>query len=195
MRSRLMKATVECLAERGYAAFSISDVARRAGVTRGALFHHFATRVELIAEAVYWHQKAIWTVDRECLLAAIAAGASLEEQLRLAWSQYRKRAAIDIEFMTATRADRELASEWEAAHARNEHVEPRYNSTPVAWATAPGDPTPDLSRFVVGYFLTGMQALAPINTPEVQEETLAKFASILELAFAAMKRAQTGGGE
>lgn len=51
MRSRLLDATIDCLAERGYSAFSTNDVVRRAGVSRGALAHHFPSRAELVAAA------------------------------------------------------------------------------------------------------------------------------------------------
>jgi AcrR family transcriptional regulator len=49
MRNRLLDASVECLAETGYTGFSTNDVVRRAGVSRGALAHHFPTKADLVA--------------------------------------------------------------------------------------------------------------------------------------------------
>ncbi|KRF29432.1 TetR/AcrR family transcriptional regulator [Nocardioides sp. Soil805] len=46
--TRLLDATVECLATRGYAATTTSAVAAAAGVSQGALFRHFPTRQDLL---------------------------------------------------------------------------------------------------------------------------------------------------
>ncbi len=51
-RRRLMEAVVGCLVERGWAGTTTSLVAERAGVSRGAMLHHFASRGELVAAAV-----------------------------------------------------------------------------------------------------------------------------------------------
>jgi AcrR family transcriptional regulator len=51
-RQRLLGAAVESLAEVGYAATTVSVVATRAGVSRGAAQHHFPTRADLFAAAV-----------------------------------------------------------------------------------------------------------------------------------------------
>jgi AcrR family transcriptional regulator len=51
-RQRLLEASVESLAEVGYAATTVVVVAARAGVSRGAAQHHFPTRADLFAAAV-----------------------------------------------------------------------------------------------------------------------------------------------
>ncbi|MBI2705795.1 MAG: TetR/AcrR family transcriptional regulator [Actinobacteria bacterium] len=51
-RTALLDATVECLAERGYAKTSTTEIARRAGVSRGAQVHHFPTKSDLVTAAV-----------------------------------------------------------------------------------------------------------------------------------------------
>jgi AcrR family transcriptional regulator len=50
MRERLLVAGHEQVAEGGWAATSVVDVARRAGVSTGALYRHFAGKGELCAE-------------------------------------------------------------------------------------------------------------------------------------------------
>ncbi len=52
MRGRLLDATVETLLERGYAGTTTTEIARRAGVSRGAQLHHFPTKSELVLTAV-----------------------------------------------------------------------------------------------------------------------------------------------
>ena len=51
-RAALVRATVESLVERGYAHTTTQEVQRRAGVSRGALTHHFASKSELLLAAV-----------------------------------------------------------------------------------------------------------------------------------------------
>ncbi|MQA12367.1 MAG: TetR family transcriptional regulator [Pseudonocardiaceae bacterium] len=51
-RRRLLEAAVECLAELGWTGSTVSVVANRAGVSRGAAQHHFPTREDLFGAAV-----------------------------------------------------------------------------------------------------------------------------------------------
>src|SRR2546421_10077648 len=51
-RSTLIATARELFAQRGYAAVGTEEIVRAAGVTRGALYHHFAGKKELF-EAVY----------------------------------------------------------------------------------------------------------------------------------------------
>lgn len=51
-RARLLDATLECLGDLGYADTTTGEIARRAGMTRGAQLHHFHTKEELVVAAV-----------------------------------------------------------------------------------------------------------------------------------------------
>lgn len=51
-RARLLEAAIESLAELGYHASTVSVVAERAGVSRGAAQHHFPTREALFTAAL-----------------------------------------------------------------------------------------------------------------------------------------------
>ncbi|MFI9614476.1 TetR/AcrR family transcriptional regulator [Streptomyces sp. NPDC052023] len=51
-RQRLLEAAVACLAEHGWAGSTVTVVAERAGVSRGAAQHHFPTREDLFTAAV-----------------------------------------------------------------------------------------------------------------------------------------------
>jgi AcrR family transcriptional regulator len=52
MRGRLLDATLECLAKYGYAGTSFSTIAQQAGVSRGALQHHYPEKNYVIAGAL-----------------------------------------------------------------------------------------------------------------------------------------------
>jgi AcrR family transcriptional regulator len=51
-RAKLLDATIDCLFEVGFAHTTTTEVARRAGVSRGAQLHHFPTKTELVITAV-----------------------------------------------------------------------------------------------------------------------------------------------
>lgn len=51
-RARLLDATLECLCDLGYARTTTPEIARRAGLSRGAQLHHFPTKAELVIRAV-----------------------------------------------------------------------------------------------------------------------------------------------
>src|SRR6185369_6387055 len=51
-RARLLDATIACLHDLGYAGTSTPEIARRAGLSRGAQLHHFPTKAELVTSAV-----------------------------------------------------------------------------------------------------------------------------------------------
>lgn len=51
-RARIIEAAVESLIESGVAATTTLEVQRRAGVSRGALLHHFPTHEELLGAAI-----------------------------------------------------------------------------------------------------------------------------------------------
>ncbi|APY87697.1 TetR/AcrR family transcriptional regulator [Streptomyces alfalfae] len=77
-RQRLLEAAVSCLAERGWAGSTVSVVAERAGVSRGAAQHHFPTRedlftaaVEYVAEQRSTALRALPAQDRASVVAAL----------------------------------------------------------------------------------------------------------------------------
>jgi AcrR family transcriptional regulator len=52
MRARLSAAAYEVIAERGHSAFRTAAVAARAGVSEGALLHHFPTKEDVTLAAI-----------------------------------------------------------------------------------------------------------------------------------------------
>ncbi|MEU6643046.1 TetR/AcrR family transcriptional regulator [Saccharomonospora sp. NPDC046836] len=74
-RRRLIDAAVESLAERGWQGTTVSVVAERAGVSRGAAQHHFPTREDLVVAAVaYLADEQI--AELRAQAAALPAGPS-----------------------------------------------------------------------------------------------------------------------
>ena len=88
MRQRILGAAFEVLRERGCAGFTTAEVARRAGVSRGAQVHHFPSKHELVTAAME-HVFSI-SLAKGLALAAAAqqSGQPLETLLRDAQAFY-----------------------------------------------------------------------------------------------------------
>jgi AcrR family transcriptional regulator len=99
-RQLLLAAAADEFAERGLDA-SVADIARRAGVAKGTVFRHFATKDDLLAAIVLERISALSAVGEE-LLRAQDAGAALLEFLTVAADQ---RQQCDLSFLQGT-ADR-----------------------------------------------------------------------------------------
>lgn len=74
-RARLLEAAITCLAELGWTASTMAVVAERAGVSRGAVQHHFPTRESLFTAALE-QMTQVRTDEMKRELAELPAGAS-----------------------------------------------------------------------------------------------------------------------
>ena len=108
-QTRLLDAAVACLVELGWSGTTTTVVAERAGVSRGAQLHHFATRAELVGAAVQ-HVFAGLTEDYRAGFARVVASTDrVRGAVELLWSIYlqpRHLAALDL--YLAARTDAEL---------------------------------------------------------------------------------------
>jgi AcrR family transcriptional regulator len=75
-RTALVKAARELFSARGYAGVGTSEVVKRAGVTRGALYHHFPDKKDLL-RAVYEQ------VEKELVETTAAELAGIEDPVEL----------------------------------------------------------------------------------------------------------------
>lgn len=108
-RAALLDAALDQLVARGLAAFTTTEVCRRAGLSQGALFKHFATKAELLASVT----EHLFDQLRERYEAAYHALAPSERNvhggLALLWEQMLDpRLAAAFELYTASRTDLEL---------------------------------------------------------------------------------------
>ena len=100
-RELLLAAAEDEFAERGLSA-SVADIARRAGVAKGTVFRHFASKDDLIAVIVSEHLAVLATAAQR-LADADDPGAALLEFLTLAASERQQR---DLTFLqTVSEAD------------------------------------------------------------------------------------------
>jgi AcrR family transcriptional regulator len=93
-RRLLLAAAADEFAERGLDA-SVADIARRAGVGKGTVFRHFASKDDLLAAIVLDRIDALSTVGDQ-LVSAADPGAALLEFLTVAAHQRQQR---DLSFL------------------------------------------------------------------------------------------------
>jgi len=121
--ARLVEATLRCLARDGYSRLSVESIVNEAGVSRGALFHHFETKQELVADAMatFLDQSAerlsgnlqAIGVDEPDVRASLVA---LAEALR-------QDAEVILEIAVALRTDEELHASVSRARTHANHKE------------------------------------------------------------------------
>lgn len=166
-RERLIAAAAEVITEDGYERAGIQAIARRAGLTNGAIYANFRDKSELLAEAInVWLTRIFGKMD-----GARRSGASPAEVLEL----IGRRLALD----TPAR-DRRLLSEALAAARRDPEVGARvrelvaraetYTEGMVAQARADGDIAGDVEPATVARFATalslGCHVLYTAGVPE-----------------------------
>lgn len=110
-RQRLMEATVDCLAELGFAGTTTTAVAERSGLSRGAQLHHFPTKAELVAAAV----EHVFDLRVEEFRARFGDAAHRPDRLAaavdLVWELYQGPTfAAYVEVCAAARTDAELGA-------------------------------------------------------------------------------------
>ena len=108
-QQRVLEATIATLVERGYAATTTLEVQKRAGVSRGALLHHYGSRNELICAAIrYLYQTRF--EDTEAQAARLFhKGDHVEATIRMFWEWFRGPIfGAALELWVAARHDPEI---------------------------------------------------------------------------------------
>ena len=109
-RARLIEAAIRCLYETGYAVTSITTVAQAAGVSRGAVTHHFRAKTDLMV-AVMEEVSRDDGLQYEAQIAQSSAVEWLNHLPAMMWKVISQPSGIALmEIMLASRADPELAS-------------------------------------------------------------------------------------
>jgi AcrR family transcriptional regulator len=171
-RRRLLDAAIDCLVERGYANTTTSEIAERAGLSRGAQLYHFPKKEELLANAVRH-------------LFELLIGEIKEKVSRLTNENDRRAMAIDLiweiahgrymtawtEIIVASRTDgyleesiiRENDRAIEFIIRSHKELFPRQAGASAEY---------DLSPLIVMLVMTGMAVQAKILRPELIQQVL-----------------------
>ena len=183
---RLVDATIEALQQVGYAHSGVAEICRRAGVSQGALFRHFATRLDLlVATADEVSRRQVAEFDARFSGRDVSAD-SLLEAMRLI--RERARSPVNVvwyELLQAARTDAELRERIEPALRRfSREIDVRGR----AWAKAAGYP-PDRVLAVLAILMhygDGEILVGRVLAPGAARDTYAEredrsFAALSEL--------------
>lgn len=111
-RLRLVEAAIDCLVEGGYSRLTTQAVAERTQVSRGAMHHHFATRmdlVEAVVEHVFYGRMRLFLEDYLSNLARSSEAEMLEIAAAAHWrSVHTREYSAYLELAVAARTDQEL---------------------------------------------------------------------------------------
>ena len=119
MRLRLLDATIESLLELGYAGTTTTEVAQRAGVSRGAQLHHFPTKTELVVTAVEHLTERRIREFREAFASLPAEADRIAAAVDLLWRSISGPTFYAaLELIVAARTDPELRASVTAMHER-----------------------------------------------------------------------------
>lgn len=172
-RRAILDAAVDCFYELGYFNTTTEHIARKAGVSRGAMLHHFATRSDLINAAVeHLNEMRLSTfTEVELLIQSGADQSRVEEGIDAYWQQLKTPVfVVFIELRIAARTDKEL----------DKILTRALKSHQRAWYEAVKRIFPDLAKseafarttYLTQYLLEGMALAHATNGPPVPEEMM-----------------------
>jgi AcrR family transcriptional regulator len=109
-RSALVRATVDSLVELGYARTTTQEVQSRAGVSRGALTHHFTAKAELVLAAMdHLYEEFSESVRKAAAALPDDPAARIRLGVELIWDRFHGPLFVaSMELWTAARTDEEL---------------------------------------------------------------------------------------
>ncbi|WP_417804125.1 TetR/AcrR family transcriptional regulator [Thalassospira lucentensis] len=111
MRSRLCEATLDALTEVGYDRVTTAMVAKKAGVSQGALTHQFSSKNDLMA-AAFERLLTEWRNNRQAFLSSLTEGQkiSADEFTEYLWRTVfvKPRYVAALELMLAARMNEPL---------------------------------------------------------------------------------------
>lgn len=175
---RLVDATIESIAEIGYHRTSLGEVCTRSGVSKGGLFRHFESRLDLVVTAASEVARRHMAAFEE--LASRGEAATLGELLAFARGESRDRAnAVWFELLVAARTDPEL-QERLAPLARSlyDFIEE------AAVGVLPDDVPADLARLVATSLMHMFDGESILRhtypRPELEEERLLAASVLVE---------------
>ncbi|HET6470754.1 MAG TPA: TetR family transcriptional regulator [Pseudomonadales bacterium] len=178
-RDTLIEAAIDEFSRNGYAATTLADIARRAGVTTGAVYAHFDGKLDLLLEAL-----GLRTADH-FIDVAVDAGKVPAAQFTQALAQglvsasFGRRALILLDVIAFARRDPEAAKALKRMVAvRHEAFERMTRAGVDSGFIDPTLPYDELARLVSGLAF-GMLVQRALGEPTAHTHTVAELAEHL----------------
>lgn len=171
-RTTILDAALDCFYELGYAQTTTEKIAKRAGVSRGAMLHHFPSRADLIRAAVkHLHQKRLTLFEeQERKINEGAEHTRIEEGIDAYWQQLHSPLfTVFHELHVAARTDHDL----------DDILKPALSEFDQSWRSVAESVFPDLAlseefttaNMLTMYLLEGM-AVRGVTTGQIPERMI-----------------------
>jgi len=129
-REKLILATIYCLYEFGYHQTTTVLVAKRAGVSRGAMLHQFSNKAEMMLATAQYISTLRGELHRARLEPLETSEEKFMELIDILWEAMLSPSGVArIELMLSSRSDPELAKEFQAM---NDHLDAKHKE--VIWS-------------------------------------------------------------
>ena len=190
-RERLLRAAADVFAERGYDGTRVADIAAAAGVSNGALYAHFASKADLLADALRTHGRNLladmFAADpgRPVVGLLLDVGRGLRRRRD-------SRGYLIVEALAAARRDEDVA------RPMREYIAERagWLAGLMRLAQAGGELDPALSPDALAHFCLLLAMGSALLTPDLHAVGEADWATLLTRVAGALgttdTTAQTG---
>lgn len=110
-RTQITEAAIRCFVEYGYSQTTTTLIAEKAGLSRGAMLHHFPSKLAVVSAAVeHLHAKRL-RAFRKAVSKPMAGRDHLRQSLEAYWGHVRHPMFVAFfELAVAARTDKELAA-------------------------------------------------------------------------------------
>jgi AcrR family transcriptional regulator len=187
-RAALLAATVDALVEGGYRGTTTSDVARRAGVSYGALLHHYPTKADLLCAAVAHLLDQRIGEFRKAMTDLPPQTVTRDAAIDVLWSMFSGPAFTAwLELWLAARTDAELAAAVTAVDQQFSDASVGLFRELFPEESAADPELPVTAVATLFTFLNGLALsnLIPGCMPMSADELLAVFKSLIAVAMPA----------
>jgi AcrR family transcriptional regulator len=173
-RERLLRAAADVFAERGYDGTRVADIAAAAGVSNGAMYAHFASKAELLVDALRTHGRRL-LAD----LFAADPDRSITDMLLVIgrWLPRRRdpQSYLIVEALVAARRDEDVAG------PMRDYIGERgdWLAQLMQVAQAEGEIDPALSARALAHFCLLLSMGSALITPELHAVDDGEWAALL----------------
>ncbi len=172
-RTAILNAAINCFYELGYANTATENIATAAGVSRGAMLHHFPTRLELI-KATIEHLMQTRLARYEQEEQQVQAGAEhsrIEEGIDTLWRQLNTpEFVVFFELKVAARTDKELARVF--VPALQAHARQSAETTTRLFPDLALSEAWERTNYLASLILEGMAAAKLVEGSVVPEQSM-----------------------
>lgn len=122
-QDKLVNAVIELINEKGFSAASSTQIAKKAGVTWGAVQHHFGSKEEILEEVLQRSHRRFHETLSAKRFTTGDAGKRVGKYVDAAWAHYQgKEYMATMEILLATRGSGDPGSDLAVGDSRDQHL-------------------------------------------------------------------------